>query len=207
MKSCSSKRKNKRKIKEMVEGKLRPVQALSCLTLKGMKNRVPLMMFIWTRVCSNILYYVCVCRESKWRLRNQHPSSWKRLKSKLWNLKLRVAVASRVLWATRKLQATGCSGTELSLGVQQFGSTLGVSSFLTVLNNHINFHLFAYLEHSSHHCTDYEQPVLYSSSDGTSTRRQNWTGRLGCAATCRLIVPSDIHRTYHEEITWNFNTF
>jgi len=69
-------------------------------------------------------------------------------------------MAPRVLCATLKLQATGCSDTELSLGVQQFRSTPGVSNSLTVLNNHINFHLFAYLEHSSHHNTNHESSLL-----------------------------------------------
>jgi hypothetical protein len=71
--------------------------------------------------------------------------------------------------ATLKLQATGSSDTELSLGVQQFGPTPGVSSFLTVLNHHINFHHFAYLEHSSHRFTNHELAVLCVS---TSARQQ-----------------------------------
>ena len=125
-------------------------------------------------------------------------------------------MASRVLCATLKLQATGCSDTELSLGVQQFGSTPGVSSFLTVLNNHINFHLFVYLEHSSHHFTNHESSLLYKSSDRTSARRQNWTERLALKLVGRCLPPRtvrhfrliytamDIINNYHSAIMSEF---
>jgi hypothetical protein len=50
-------------MKEIVEEKLKQVQALTSLNLRGMQHRVSLMMFIWIRFCSNILYYIymCVC--------------------------------------------------------------------------------------------------------------------------------------------------
>lgn len=69
MKLYKNRRKNKRNTKGIVEEKLKQVQALTSLTLRGMKHRVSLMMFMWIRFCSNILYYiyvyVSVYRESK----------------------------------------------------------------------------------------------------------------------------------------------
>ena len=69
MKSYKNRRGKKKNTKGIVEEKLKQVQALTSLTLRGMKHRVSLMMFMWLRFCSNILYniyvYVSVCGESK----------------------------------------------------------------------------------------------------------------------------------------------